>query len=336
MKRSVPAGNADELFALALQADATGCKSLAYMICLQITAIEPSHPGVRRFLNHVRFDSRWMTFDEAVAKAETLLESGRLELLLGRLLPELMAQSDTTARRLAVGNLTGRAQIQSGQFAAAGKIYADMSAMAPAPACHKYAAMAELLTENPDGMYLLAEPYPGAAAILGQGGRHLVPGPVSLKDNLAMEASLHDKAAEAMAEAIKAITKAARNPQVFVAAQKAFDKADAIYPNISRSYRIELAAARAAELRGQAQLDLKAFNHAVEALGQTAMDAGAYHGMLVGLLTALEGIAAKLVQASEIIKPHAKEAGDLPGQIARDLSGLENIRSTLKAELHDK
>ena len=156
------------------------------------------------------------------------------------------------------------------------ELCADLAKKALPPASLRYAAMADILKENADGMYVLSDPYPPESVVAKDKKDTLPAGPASLAWPLAMEAALRDKAKieikagrELMDQAAKADatdpdTAAAKYAQ----AAKAFDKAEAMVPGIAHSYHVQIAAMRIAALRRDIDADARKFDTATATLAK--------------------------------------------------------------------
>ena len=158
--------------------------------------LDPNQPSAHRGLGHVLIERKWRDFDEALELGRSKLEAGKYEDLLDQVLPELETITGGGERLVGVRTLRGHGLLRSRRFAEAQKTFQRLAETARGAGKLRFAAIAEILSENADGMYVLSEPHPPAMGLLGHTGRSYPPGPASLADPVVLEAGLRDRAKE--------------------------------------------------------------------------------------------------------------------------------------------
>lgn len=315
---------ADELYALVLKLDA-------------------DHAGARRALGFVRLQGRWMERDAALELARSKLEAGDLEVLRSDLLPKLRAAVPAGPDRRAVRELAALTRLRSKEFAAAQEAFAALAEDAEGPAALRFEAVAELLAANDDGMYVLDRPYPPAARLLGDAAGQIEAGPASLARPLVLEAALHDRArqeVEVGRELMASASKAERSEPPaarlqYFRANQAFDRAEALQPDIARSYRVEICRRRISGLRTRARDEAEAFDDELDALGERELSPTAYRSRLLQMKARLERLRRDLEAMLDIARPYPRDLVLEIGWAETDLDRVEKLRLALVEELHD-
>ena len=340
------ADDSDALVEVARWAAEHGLDRRAQELCAEVLRLRPDHAGARRQLGQTKVDNNWVGFDEAMELARSKLAAGRHDELLKDVLPGLkeLAGDMTDADRLAVGELLGRTQLCAGKFADAAKTFADLGANANSPAAVRCAAIAEILNDNPDGMYVLAEPYPPTAGLLTPNETALQAGPACLAEPLVLQAALRDKA-KGQIEAGGQLLSAGRMLEAsdlaaarlkYTLALKAFDRADALKPRISYSYRLQIARRRIAGIRKEAEDAARKFDQAMEKLGRQELSDQAYRAMVLHLIARLEKVRENLKAILEVAKPHSAELVLEMRWAEVDLRKTEQMRQELSAEFDER
>jgi hypothetical protein len=333
--------NPDALFAVAQWAIQNNLSKQAQEIYARILKIDPDHGATRKELEQIKVDGQWRTFDQALELCRSKLEAGDTD-ALKKLLPALQQTTANTRKLPQVAELMGLVQLRTRDFAAAATTFADLATKADAPLAIQAGAIASLLKDNADGMYMLDEAYPPASSVLDSKAKSLKAGPVSLADPLALQAALHNKAKKEvlagkafMDEALKLQlsdpdgAKAKTNQAV-----KCFDNADALVDNISRSWRIEIARRRIAAIRKDTDADAKKFDTAKEDLGKQDLTAEKYKAKLQRLVHHLDNVRDGLKEIINIAQPYSRELVLEIKWAQADLKTIEDMRSVLTAELN--
>lgn len=312
-----------------------------------ILKLEPGHAGAHKGLGHIKIGNKWQPFDAAFDQARGMLEAGSYELLLAEILPALKEVAPTRAKSMEVTELVGYAQLHSRQFMRAEATFSELAESAgksepPAAdlACRAM-TIAEILHANSDGMYVLKEAYPPAAALLGSSQKQVDPGPASLARPLVLEAALRDAAKkqieagrELLEEAQKlSVTEPDVGAMKYALAEKAFGRADAMIPNIARAHRVDIARRKIASLRKDADADAKDFDDQMAKLGVKDMPATTYNTMILRMIHHLDSTRDDLKRIVELAEAYPKDLVLELKWAQIDLTRIENMRKILITEL---
>jgi hypothetical protein len=331
-----------ELYQVALWAKQNDLPRQAEDLYQQVLQLDTDHAGARRALGFVHADGRWRTFEKALELTRGKLEAGHTAALLTDLLPKLSAAASTPEQQHEADRLAAHARLRDGRFSAAAASFRTLSENSEAPRSARYEAIADVLDDNPDGMYMLTESYPPQAGLLGDPGGVLTPGPASLADPLVLQAALRDQAVveigrgrELMAEAQKLSASDAEAARArWFRASRAFDRADAMVEDIARSYRVELARQRIAQLRHSIEDDARQFDQTLNTLGRQDLSPQQYHALVRRMIRRLDTVRGDLRTILDLTEPYPREL-ILEAQWAQaDLEKIESMRQTLADELH--
>lgn len=331
----------DKMFTLAQWAEDNDLSREARQVCQHIVEVNPDHAGARAMLGFARIDGKWLTFDAGLELAQGKLQAGQFKALLSDVLPELQKVASTRDRTLAVEELQGQALLRNKQFADAARCYSRLAESADRARARRFTTIAELLKQNPDGMYVVKETYPTTASLLGQTQGVLAPGPASLADPRVLQAAMHDCAKEHIDAGRKLMDEARKleptEPDQAKArygqAVQSFDRADALVANISRGYRVELARREISRLRKNVQVAADRFDQAVDKLGQQEMTAYETQNALNSYLRILDGIRTDLNAILAVAKPYPSELVMEITWAQNDLQQIERRRKVLIEEL---
>ncbi|MFP3937717.1 MAG: hypothetical protein ACLFVW_05190 [Phycisphaerae bacterium] len=334
--------DATELFQVAVWAEQNDLSRQAEDLYQQVLQLDSDHVGARRSLGYVRADGKWRPVDQALELARGKLEAGKAASLLKDLLPKLAAASADDEQRREIQRLTAHARVRSGRFSEAKEAFEQLSADAQPPRAARYAAIADLLANNEDGMYVLTETYPPQAGLLGNPGGVLTPGPASLSDPLVLAAALRDRAIEEIRRGRELMNEGRRlaasdsekAQRRWLQASQAFDRADAMVEDIARSHRVELARQRITQLRRDVDSTAQQFDQTLESLGQEDLNARQYHSLLRGMIRRLDNVSQDLREIIRLTEPYPHELV-LEAQWAQgDLEKVKSMRRTLTNELN--
>lgn len=336
--------DAGELYEVAVWAEQQGLSRQAEDLYQRVVQLDTDHTGARRALGYVRADGRWRTVDQALELAHGKLEGGQTSSLLEELLPKLAAASSSTPQRLEATRIGAHARLRSGDFSQAARQFEQLATEAQSPDSVRYETIAQILRENEDGMYVLTETYPPQAGLLGDPGGVLTPGPASLADPLVLEAALREKAIEEIRRGRELMNEGRRLSSSdgerararWSQASQAFDRADAMFPEISRSHRIELVRQRIARLRDDIDAAASQFDETLASLGQEDLTSQQYQALVRGMVRRLDGVTADLRRIIRLTEPYPHELV-LEAQWAQgDLEKIESMRQTLTNEIDEK
>ncbi|HUS48466.1 MAG TPA: hypothetical protein VM098_10105 [Phycisphaerae bacterium] len=304
--------------------------------------LEPNNATARTALDYAWINGQWRSFEQGLELARNKLDAGHYDSLIGDVLPSLEALAVSKDRLISIRELLGQANLRGAKFQAAAKIFDDLSSKASGARSVRFAAIAGIIKDNADGLYVLDEPYPPTAKLLTAEPQVLKAGPASLSEPLVLEAALRDRAKEEISAGRKFIQDAqkADDPDTakarYAQATQAFDRADALVPDIARSYRIEIVRRRIAALRNDADLDAKAFDKEMASLGKTGMVSQAYRNKVLRLIYLLDRVRDNLKQLLEVAKPYPRELVLEAKWAELDLKKLKEMREVLTGELDGK
>jgi hypothetical protein len=301
--------------------------------------IDPDHAAARKALGFARIDGRWLEFDKSLELCRGKLEAGQFNALLSDALPAVreIAPKEKLA---AVRELLAEAQRRAGAFADAAQTCREL-AKSGAAAAPRFEAVAQILAENPDGMYVLTTAYPPESALLDKAQKSLPAGPASLSDPLALEAALRDRAKANIKSArdlMDAATKLeATDPDAaatkYAQAAKMLDQADAIVDGIARSYRIEIARRRIVALRNDADTDAKKYDALEATLGKKELAPQAYRALVLRMMHHLDAVRDGLNNVLELTRPFPRELVLETTWAQKDLRLIQKKRDILAATL---
>ena len=332
------------LFYLARWAQQNSLDRQAGDLYALILKLDNNHAYTRRALGYVRIQSKWLTFEKALRLARGRLEAGSYVALLDDVLPALKEAAKTKRQRLEISELRGYAQLRSRLFAPATKTFASLAGKADPPASTRFAAIREILTDNPDGMYVLREAYPPGTRLFGTVSAAIRPGPASLAKPLVLAAALRDLAkgditagGKLMAEARKL---EATDPDAawkkYAKAEQAFDRADALVADISGSYRIEIVRRKIAAIRKDADADARKYDAEKDKLGVKDMSPQAYRNMILRMVHSLDSARDDLQRIRGVAQPYARELILEIKWADVDLTRIEELRKILVSHLDEK
>jgi tetratricopeptide (TPR) repeat protein len=330
----------DSLIAVAEWARNNGLDSQASRLYEQALELVPNHPDAHRGLGHVYVNNRWRSFETALELARSKLQTDDYEPLLDGIVDDLAAAADPEESG-AVEALRAWAQLRSGRFEQAASTFESLAKRQDAEAGERHEAIAGLLRDNPDGMYVLSEPYPPGGALLGE--QDVLPaGPASLRNPDVVQAALRDRAKQAIAdgqgEMNAAVAVEPVDPEAaklrYAQAKEHLDRADSLVPGITESYRLEIARRRIASLRSDIKGDSANFDTEMEKLGTVELSAQQYREKLIRMIHSLDNVRRRLNTILEIARPYPRqlvmeiEWGEL------DLQRVSEMRRALADELN--
>lgn len=342
MLAGTDSNDSGELYQVAVWAEQNGLSRRAEDLYQQVLQLNTDHAGARRSLGYVHADGRWRTVEQALELAQGKLDAGQTASLLNDLLPNILSAATDKQHVLEAQRLEAHALLLSGRFSPAAEAFDALASETQQPRSARYAAIAEILKDNSDGMYVLTESYPPQAGLLAHPGGVLTPGPASLADPLVLEGALRDQAIEQirlgrdmMNEGRRlSETESEKARALWFQASQAFDRADAMTADIARSHRIELARQRIARLRRDIDSAAETFDQAVESLGQEDLSSQQYHAMVRGMIRRLDTVSEDLRRIISLTEPYPHELV-LEAQWAQgDLEKIRSMRQTLTNELH--
>lgn len=310
----------------------------------EVLAVDGDHAEARRQLGFVRIDQRWEEIDEALRKARARLRAGNGPALLDSIAPALVQAARDRPERIEAMELLGRAQLTAARInqarATFGKLAASARRARDKATASRFKNLRAILTEHADGIYLLQEAYPAEAVLLG-GEEYLRPGPVSLTHPLALDAAIRDRARRMLDLGRELIDQAAgleqsdpeRARAKYYRASLAFDQADALVPEVSRTYRIEIARRRISAIRQDIESEARRYDQLEEQLGAKELSDRDLRQRIERMIHHLASVEEGMDDILELARPYPQDL-ILEIQWARsDLRTVRQKRKILQDEL---
>ncbi len=305
----------DEVTVLAKWARDRGLMRQADALLREVLELDLDHATARKLLGFVRADGKWLEAGEALKLAEAKLQAGKLDVLLEQLLPALEEVVENAREQLRLKEIHAEALLGSRKFAEAAKAFASLAGKLTGPAAIRCGAIASILRAHPDGMYVLSEPHAPLAMLLGTPAEAGRSGPASLSRPEVLSAALRDEAKAAiktgrghMGEGRKQeLTEPEAAKAKYDQAGKAFDRADALVPKITRSYRVEIARRRIAMVTKDMNIWAGRFDALKEQLAKRDLTPAAYASLLFRMLRALRNVQSDLETILELATPFDRE-----------------------------
>ncbi len=341
---ALPADNAPALAELAQWAARNSLPRQAEDLYTRVLKIDPENASARLALGYVKVEGNWRTFEQALEIARNKLDVGQHQQITD-LLPALEPLAVTKEKQLAIREIQGLTHLRGGKFAAAQKVFEDLAEKSTGAAAIRAAAIIEIIKESPDGMYLLTEAYPPAAELLGDATAPVLkPGPASLAEPMVLQAALRDRARKDIEAGRKAMDEAQKIESTdadaaktkYSLAAKAFDRSDALVPNIAKSYRIEIARRRITAMRKDTDAEAKEFDKEMSSLGKRGMSAADYRNKVLRLIYLVDNLRQDLKEIIAVAKPFSRELVLEMKWAELDLKKIEEMRQVLTGELDGK
>ncbi len=335
------------LFEVAVWAKDNNLDHRAGKIIEEILDLDPDHSGAHKMLGHVHADGKWTTLPDAIQLAQGKLEAGKYETLLTELLPAIKEVLKDPKRKLQVMRIEAHCLLRAKKFKQARECFERLSQKSILPDSVRYAAVAKILKDHPKGMYVLAEVYPPTAMLLGAPVPIVKSGPASLSKHEVLSAALRDYAKSTIKEGRTLMAEGKKNELVepeaaktkYALASKRFDQADAIVPNIARSWRVEIARRRIAMITKGMNVQAAKYDALKASLGERDMSPAAYANLMTNMLRALNRVHSDLKEILKLSGPFERELvleiTDATLRLQRIKSLQEIIRDKLR-ELNGK
>ena len=305
----------------------------------EVISLKPEHAQARKLLGFVPADGKWLKVPAALELAESKVNAGKCEGLLNDLLPAIIDLAGSAAERRQARELQARARLRARQFDLAQQAYQQLADTTSVPDSVRYAAAAAVLAEHPDGMYVVTEPYPPTAGLLGGGAEAIKPGPASLADEKVLAAALRERAKSAIKRGRSLMdegrTLEAGEPDSakarYATAGKYFDEADAVVPNIARSYRIEIARRRIGIVANEMNVEARKFDELKARIGEGTP--AEYKDLLTRMLRALGQVRGSLETTLQLTNPFQQELVIEYEDAKLQLQRVNALRDLLSEEL---
>jgi hypothetical protein len=341
--------NKDDIKALveaAVWAARNGLGKQSHEIYTAVLKLDPDNPTARRALRFIRIDDKWRSFAEAMELARGKLEAGDHESLLRDVLPELEEIAASEEDHTSVRALVGSAQLRAKYFAAAERTFTELAdeARSDKAKAARFAAIAEILRENRDGMYVVTETVPSSLTLSGASKPLLRPGPASLSRPIVLETALRDVARKRIVAGRKLMVRARELEPTdpdgaaarYAQASLAFGEADTLCPGIARTYHVEVARRRIRSLRKDIDAGERRFSGERDKLGKKTMSPKAYRELVLRLVHYLDTIRDDLQAVLKIAQAYPRELM-LESKLAEsDLRRFDAQREVLMEELYGR
>jgi len=333
----------DALFQAAAWAKDNDLPKQADELLKEVLGLNPDHVQARKLLGYLRADGKWLKVSEALQLARGKLEAGKYAPLLKELLPAIEEMAHDAKVRLEVAHLEAHGQLRSKQFARARVSFEELARRAPPAQSLRYRVIGEVLAKHPDGMYVVSASYPRTAMVLGADVPTLEPGPASLSRPEVLAAALHDYAARTVkqGQALMAEAKPLERTEPeaakarYARAGKCFDIADAIVPNIARSYRVEIVRRQVAIINNDIDGEAEKFDLLKGELGKKNLSPAAYRDLLSRMLRALNHIRADLDAILKLTAPFERELILEITDANGELQKINALRQVVLGELNE-
>ena len=341
---ALPADNAAAMIDLAQWACKNGLPRQAEDVYTRVLKLDGDNAAARAGLGYIKVEGNWRTFEQAMEIARNKLDAGQHQQVSSELLGALEPLAASKEKQLALREIRALAELRGGKFAAAIKLYEELGEKLTGPPAIRCAAMADILKENPDGMFVLQEPYPPASELLDNEGPSLKAGPASLTEPLALAAALRDRAKKDIEAGRKLMDEAQKVEATdsdaakskYAQAAKSFDRSDALVPSIAKSYRIEIARRRITAMRKDTDAEAKEFDKEMSSLGKKGMPAAEYKNKVLRLIYLVDNLRQDLKEIVAIAKPFSRELVLEMKWAELDLKKIEEMRQVLTGELDGK
>jgi len=344
---AVAAGDAEGLFVVAKWAIDNGLDAQAKELLTKVIALDGDHAEARRRLLYTRIDGKWQTHDSSLELVRSKLQAGRHKDLLANVLPAIARLPLSSAQRSVVDDLRARAQLQASRFADARAAFLTLADRVGGDVGVQYAAIAGILDECRDGMYVLKEVYPPQVALVRREGQVAEKGPGSLARPIVLEAALWEVARTTELEAGRELLAEARKIEPtdpaaartkYALATRRFQRADAIVagtrtPGVAKTYHVEVARCRIRAIRAAVEADATKYEQAKATLGRAGMSDRDYRALVSRMMQHLGDVRDGLKEVLALARPYPRALVLEVNWAEVDLRKTEEVRAVLAAEL---
>jgi hypothetical protein len=308
--------NPEALTDLAVWARAKGLTREADDLLTEAIALDADSARARRLLGYLEVDGKWVQSDEGLRLASARLEAGKLDGLLDGLLPALAEVIDGEGQQLRLAEIEAHALLRTRAFAEATEAFAALARKAQGERAVRFAAIASLLDDHEDGVYILDEPSPAVAMLLDKGGPAVESGPASLSRPEVLKAAVHDLAKQAIRDGQDLMKQGKELETVepeaakakYVSAEEFFDRADALVAKpLARSWRIEIVRRRISLITKDMNTQAARFDALKAQLGARDLSPQAYAALVVRMVRALDTVREDLDAILALAAPYERE-----------------------------
>jgi len=339
--------DADGLFTVAKWALANGLDAQARQLFVKIIAVQSDHAEARRRLLNTRIDGKWHTHDSALELVRSKLQAGHHANLLSTVIPAISRLPLSPVQRRVVDDLRARAQLRASRFADAQAAFLALAERAGGDVGVQYAAIAGILGQCKDGMYVLKQVYPPQAALVRPEGQIARKGPGSLARPIVLEAALWELARTTELEAGRELLAEARKIEPtdpyaartgYALATQRFERADAIVagtrtPGVAKTYHVEVARCRIRVIRGAVETAAKKYEQIKATLGRAGMSDKDYRALVSRMMQHLGDVRIGLKEVLALATPYPRALVLEINWAEVDLRKIDEVRAVLAAEL---
>ena len=336
--------DATALIDLAIWAREKGLHKQCKEVLEKVLELQPDNELARKLLGFVRVDNKWVKFAEALQLAQAKLEAGQYKVLLEKLLPALKEITSTELEVVKVKRIEAYAYLRTGHFVRAAKCFKELAEKTSSPESIRYMVISDILAKHPRGMYVISEPYPPTAMLFGSAAPAVSPGPASLRRAEVLQAALRDRAKQIIKQGRDLMKQAKKLESVnsdsartkYALAEKLFEKADAIVPNIARSWRVEIVRRRIAMITNDINTQAAKFDALKAELGKRDLTPSAYANLIYRMQVLLKRIHEDLDLILKIAAPYERELIlDITDAKYR-LQRIQALQEVLRQELNGR
>jgi hypothetical protein len=327
------------LFEAAMWASRNGLDRHAEEILARIVGLDADNARARQALRQVRIGTQWYSLAQAAQILSAEVTAAGYDAALTATIQQMHALAQRPEEKAAVEALSAHVRLCQGAIAEAAATFGSLAPTAPvgSPTRTRLATIADILTQNPDGLYVLAEPFPSEAVLLDQPGQIVPAGPASLTDPRVLAAALRDRARSILNEGVRQLEQArllippGDSPAIEQACRQAtsqFDQADGLVADISRSYRVDMVRFQVELLRKRADTAAASFDAELAALGRQELPLEAYKAKLTKMLGSAR-------QVRHLAQPYPKDLVMEIGWAEQNRTKMQSIQETLRQELYE-
>ena len=333
------------LFDAAMWASRNGLEREAAELLARVIGLDTDNAKARQALRQVRIGSQWYSLAQAAQILSADACPAGYDPATTAIIQQMRLLAQQAEEKAAVEALAAHTRLCQGAIAEAAGVFARLAQVAPAGSATRtrLATIADILSQNPDGLYVLTESYPSEAVLLDKPGRIVPAGPASLADRRVLTAALRDRARGFLAEGARQLDQARQLPAtdlapVEQACQRAlaqFDQADALVADIARSYRVDVARCRIDSFSQRAKDAAAAFDIELAALGRQELSRQDYAAKLAKMLSSARKVRQDLETILRIAQPYPRDLVMEIRWAQEDRTKMQAIQDTLRQELHE-
>ena len=332
------------LIELAIWAREKGLHRQCQKLLEQVVALQPDNKKARKLLGFVEVDGKWVKFSVALQLARAKLEAGQYEVLLKKVVPSLLEVAANDSQVLQVKRIEAYGTLRAKQFIRAAECFKRLAEKTLPPESIRYGAIAEILAEHPSGMYVISETYPPTAMLLGSAGPAVDPGPASLARPEVLKAALRSRAKQFIKKGKDLLMQGKKLESVnsdtakvkYNLAEELFKSADAIVPNIARSWRVEIARRRIAMITSDMNAQAARFDALKAELGKRDLTPAAYVNLINRMQVILKRIHEDLQLILKLASPYERELVLDVTDAKYRLQRIEALQGVLRQEMNGK